>query len=72
MLRENKGTVNIYLNYMTQLYWLSGSVRVVTDSVEGLCVDPGEKGAILEARGPSPPGGGKGWQLATDSGGEGT
>ncbi len=39
------------------------------DGVEGMCVDPGEKGAILEAGGPGPPGGGKGRQLASDSGG---
>jgi hypothetical protein len=44
----------------------------VTDSGEGVCVDPKEKGAILEAGGPGPPGGGKGWQLASDSGGEET
>jgi hypothetical protein len=44
----------------------------VTDGGEGVCVDPGEKGAILEAGGPGPPGGGKGWQLASDSGGEET
>jgi hypothetical protein len=46
---------------------------VVTDGVEGVCVDPGEREAILEAggvRGPSlPGGGGKGGQLASDSGG---
>ncbi len=44
----------------------------VTDNVEGMCVDPGEREAILEAggvRGPSLPGGGKGGQLASDSGG---
>jgi hypothetical protein len=41
----------------------------VTDSGEGVCVDPGEKEAILEAGGPSPPGEGKGGQLASDSGG---
>ncbi len=44
----------------------------VTDGVEGVCVDPGEMGAILEAggvRGPGPPEGGKGEQLASDSGG---
>jgi hypothetical protein len=44
----------------------------VTDSVEGVCVDSGETGAILEARGvggPGSPGGGKGKQLASDSGG---
>jgi hypothetical protein len=32
----------------------------VTDGVEGMCVDPGEREAILEAgrvRGPGPPGG---------------
>jgi hypothetical protein len=39
------------------------------DSAEGGCVDPGEMGAILEVRGPGPPGGGKGGQLASDSGG---
>ncbi len=44
----------------------------VTDSGKGVCVDPGEKGAILETGGPGPPGGGKGQQLAPDSGGEGT
>jgi hypothetical protein len=42
---------------------------IVTDSVERVCVDPGEKGAILEAAGPGPPGGGKGGQVASDSGG---
>jgi hypothetical protein len=44
----------------------------VTDGVEGMCVDPGEMGAILEAggaRGTGPQGGGKGGQLASDSGG---
>ncbi len=44
----------------------------VTDNVEGMCVDPGEREAILEAggvRGHGPPGGGKGGQLASDSGG---
>jgi hypothetical protein len=42
----------------------------VTDSVEEVCVDPGEMGAILEAGGvggPGPPGGGKGGQLASYS-----
>ncbi len=47
-------------------------VGSVTDSKEGVCVDPGEKGAILEAGGPGPPGGRKGWQLSSDSGGEET
>jgi hypothetical protein len=41
----------------------------VTDSAEGVCVDPGESGAILEVGGPGPPGAGKGGQLASDSGG---
>ncbi len=42
------------------------------DSVEGVCVDPGEMEAILEAgggMGPGPPRGGKGGHLALDSGG---
>jgi hypothetical protein len=44
----------------------------VTDGVEGVCADPGEMGAILEVGeggGPGPLGGGKGGQLALDSGG---
>ncbi len=48
------------------------TVVTVTDGVEGVCLDPGETGAILEAGvvwGPGPPGGGKGRQLASDSGG---
>ncbi len=48
------------------------NILIVTYGVEGVCVGPGETGAILEAggvRGPSPPGGGKGGQLASDSGG---
>jgi hypothetical protein len=44
-------------------------VVLVTDSVEGVCVDSGEKEAILEAGGPGLPGGEKGGQLASDSGG---
>ncbi len=51
---------NIYCNF------------IVTDSVGEMCVDPGEMGAILEAGGvggPGLPGGGKGEQLALDSGG---
>jgi hypothetical protein len=51
---------------------LSLAIVTVTDGVEGVCVDPGETGAILEAGGvggPGPPGGGKGGQLASDSGG---
>jgi hypothetical protein len=47
-------------------------ITIVMDGVEGMCVDPGEREAILEAggvRGPGPPGGGKGGQLASDSGG---
>jgi hypothetical protein len=45
---------------------------IVADSEEGVCVDPGENGAILETGGPGPPERGKGQQLAPDSGGEGT
>jgi hypothetical protein len=29
------------------------SITTVTDCGEGVCVDPGEKGAILEAGGPA-------------------
>ncbi len=42
------------------------------DGVGEVCINPGETGAILEAGGvggPGPPGGGKGKQLASDSGG---
>ncbi len=42
---------------------------LITDGAEGVCMDPGEIGAILEAGGPSPPGGRKGRQLVLDSGG---
>jgi hypothetical protein len=41
----------------------------ITDGAEGVSVDSGEMGAILGAGGPGPPGGGKGGQLASDSGG---
>ncbi len=47
-------------------------IIIVMDGVEGVCVDPGEMGAILEAGGvggPGLPGGGTGGQLASDSGG---
>jgi hypothetical protein len=40
----------------------------VTNGVGEMCVDPGGREAILEAggvRGPGPPGGGKGRQLAS-------
>ncbi len=47
-------------------------IHIVKDSKEQVCVDSGEKGAILEAGGPGPPGGGKGWQLASDNGGKET
>jgi hypothetical protein len=47
-------------------------ISIVADCGEGVCVDPGEKGAILGTRGPVPPERGKGWQLAPDSRGEGT
>ncbi len=55
--------------FLPEVYSLKG---IVTDSKEEVCVDPGEKGAILEDGRPGPPGGGKGWQLASDSGGEET
>jgi hypothetical protein len=48
------------------------NISIVADSGEGVCVDPGEEGAILETGGPGPPERGKGRQLAPDSGGEGT
>ncbi len=47
-------------------------MTTVTDSMEGMCVDPGEMGATLQAggaRGPGMPEGEKGGQLASDSGG---
>ncbi len=47
-------------------------ILIVTDSGKGVCVDPGKKEAILEVGGPGPQGEGKGWQLASDSGGEET
>ncbi len=47
-------------------------ISILTDSGKEVCVDPGEEGTILETRGAGPPGGGKGQQLAPDSGGEGT
>ncbi len=43
----------------------------VADSGEGVCVDPGERGAILETGGTGPLERGKGRQLAPDSRGEG-
>jgi hypothetical protein len=43
----------------------------LADSGEGVCADPGEKGAILETGGSGPLERGKGRQLAPDSGGEG-
>jgi hypothetical protein len=43
----------------------------VTDSGKGVCVDPGEREAILGMGGPGPLEKGRGQQLAPDSGGEG-
>ncbi len=60
LLKHNGGISAIVLSF---------KVLSVTDCMEGVCVDPGEKGGILEAGGPGPPGGGKGGQLASDSGG---
>jgi hypothetical protein len=56
----------------TFLSFTKGTVIFVTDGVKGMCVDPGEMEAILKAgkaRGPGPPGGEKGGQLPSDSGG---
>jgi hypothetical protein len=43
--------------------------RIVTDSEEGVCMDPGERDAILGTGGPGPQGKGEGQQLLPDSGG---
>ncbi len=59
-------------DWLSAIIYSGESILPVTDSGERVCVDPREKGAILEVGGPSPPGGGKGWQMAPDSGGEGT
>jgi hypothetical protein len=59
-----------FLRLFLELAW--SWTASVTDGVVGVCVDPGEMGAILEAGGiggPGPPWGGKGEQLASDSGG---
>jgi hypothetical protein len=58
-----------YLQYLQSFFLSRWSVVSVTDGGEGVCVDPGEKEAILEAGGPGLPGGGKGWQFASDRGG---
>ncbi len=42
----------------------------VTDGREGVCMDPGEKDAILGTGRPTPPGKGEGQQLVPDSGEE--
>jgi hypothetical protein len=46
-------------------------MRIVTDSMGKICVDPGETGTTLQAggiRGPSPPVGEEGEQLVSVSG----
>jgi hypothetical protein len=68
-LGDDPAAVQYFLKTLSRYYIEFISV---TDGGEGVCVDPGEKGAILGAGGPGPPGGGKGWQLAPDSGGEET
>ncbi len=55
-----------------KLLYLILFIIIVMDSGEGVCVYPGEKGAIMESGGSCLPGGGKGWQLAPDSGEEKT
>jgi hypothetical protein len=62
----------ITLSKVAALKGLSQQIIHLTDGMEGVCMDPGEMGAILEAvgvRGPGPPGGRKDGQLALDSGG---
>jgi hypothetical protein len=49
---------------------LHSPIVSVTDSMEGMCVDPGEVGDALQdggVKGPGPPEGEKGGQLASDS-----
>ncbi len=62
-------SLRLYNDVPAAIQLCPSGCRVVTDGVEGVCVDPGEKEAILEAGGPGPPGGEKGGQLASDSGG---
>ncbi len=59
--------VNVSLCHLVNKAELS-----VTDSGEAVCVDPGERVAILGTGGPGPPENRKGQQLVPDSGGEGT
>ncbi len=59
--------MNMYIPHL-----LNQNIIFVTDGEEGVCVDPGEREAILGMGGPSPPEKGKGQQLAPDSGGGGT
>ncbi len=49
-------------------YLIYVCIHTVTDSEEGVCVDLGERDAILGAGGPGPPERGKGQQLVPDSG----
>ncbi len=44
----------------------------VLDSGKGVCADPVERAAILEVKGPVPPGGVSEHQLSPDRGGEKT
>jgi hypothetical protein len=41
---------------------------IVPDPGKGVCVDPVNRGAILEGEGPGPPSGDKGRQLSPDRG----
>jgi hypothetical protein len=59
--------MNMYIPHL-----LNQNIIFVTDGEEGVCVDPGEREAILGMGGPGPPEKGKGQQLAPDSGGGGT
>ncbi len=67
--QRNQQNFNDVVAFNYQLYSV---IALVADSGEGVCVDPGEKEAILETGGPSPPEKGKGRQLAPDSGREET
>ncbi len=59
--------MNMYIPHL-----LNQNIIFVTDGGEGVCVDPGEREAILGTGGPGPPEKGKGQQLAPDSGRGGT
>jgi hypothetical protein len=71
LLREKARCKNL-MQVNLQGILLNLQNNIVRDSGEGVCVDPGEREAILGTGGPGPPEKGKGQQLAPESGGEGT